>query len=64
MSFVKQGENVAVMYDTDISEKVEKARQEYKDSLEMSEEYIIDVYDNIITLDMAKLNIEELRKAC
>lgn len=63
VSFVKQGENVAVMYDTDISEKVEKARQEYKDSLEMSEEYIIDVYDNIITLDMAKLNIEELNTA-
>ena len=36
VSFVKQGENVAVMYDSDISEKVEKARQEYKDSLEMS----------------------------
>ena len=63
VSFVKQGENVAVMYDSDISEKVEKARQEYKDSLEMSEEYIIDVYDNIITLDMAKLNIEELNTA-
>lgn len=63
VSFVKQGENVAVMYDTDISKKVEKARQEYKDSLEMSEEYIIDVYDNIITLDMAKLNIEELNTA-
>lgn len=63
VSFVPQGENVAVMYNSDISEKVADARAEYKNSLEASEEYIIDVFDDIITLDMNKLNKEELNTA-
>lgn len=60
ISFVPFGDKVAVKYSTDISEKVEKAREEYKESLQECEDYLIEVYDNVITLDMQKLNIEEL----
>ncbi len=63
ISFVPYGDKVAVKYDSDISEKVNKAREEYKESLEASEDFLIDVYDNIITLDMNKLNVEELNNA-
>ncbi len=60
ISFVPYEDKVAVMYRSDISEKVEKAREEYKESLQESEDFLIEVYDNVITLDMEKLNIEEL----
>lgn len=60
ISFVPFGDKIAVKYSTDISEKVEKAREEYKESLQESEDFLIEVYDNVITLDMEKLNIEEL----
>ena len=60
ISFVPYGENVAVMYKSDIAEKVNNAREEYRQSLKASEDYIIDVFDNIITLDMNKLNVKEL----
>lgn len=60
ISFVPFGDKIAVKYSTDISEKVEKAREEYKASLQECEDYLIEVYDNVITLDMQKLNIEEL----
>lgn len=60
ISFVPFGDKIAVKYSTDISEKVEKAREEYKESLQECEDYLIEVYDNVITLDMQKLNIEEL----
>lgn len=60
ISFVPFGDKIAVKYSTDISEKVEKAREEYKESLQESEDFLIEVYDNVITLDMQKLNIEEL----
>ena len=57
ISFVPFGDKIAVKYSTDISEK---AREEYKESLQESEDFLIEVYDNVITLDMEKLNIEEL----
>lgn len=60
ISFVPYGDKVAVMYNSDISEKVEKSREEYKESLQECEDYLVEVYDNVITLDMQKLNIEEL----
>lgn len=60
ISFVPFGDKIAVKYSTDISEKVEKAREEYKESLQESEDFLIEVYDNVITFDMQKLNIEEL----
>lgn len=60
ISFVPFGDKIAVKYSTDISEKVEKAREEYKESLQECENYLVEVYDNVITLDMQKLNIEEL----
>ena len=60
ISFVPFGDKIAVKYSTDISEKVEKAREEYKESLQECEDFLIEVYDNVITLDMEKLNIEEL----
>ena len=60
ISFVPYGDKVAVMYNTDISDKIENARKSYRDSLQESEEFLIEVYDNVITLDMEKLNVEEL----
>ena len=60
ISFVPYGNKIAVKYDSDISEKVNKAREEYRESLSASEDFLIEVYDNIITLDMEKLNVREL----
>lgn len=63
ISLVPYEDKVAVMYRSDISEKVEKAREEYKESLQECEDYLVEVYDNVITLDMQKLNVEELNTA-
>lgn len=63
ISFVPYGDKVAVMYNTDISDKIENARKAYRDSLQESEDFLIEVYDNVITLDMEKLNVEELNTA-
>lgn len=60
ISFVPYGDKVAVMYNKDISDKIENARKSYRDSLQESEDFLIEVYDNVITLDMEKLNVEEL----
>lgn len=60
ISFVPYGDKVAVMYNTDISDKIESARKSYRESLQESEDFLIEVYDNVITLDMEKLNVEEL----
>ena len=60
ISFVQYGEKIAVKYDSDIAEKVNRAREEYRESLSASEDFLIEVYDNIITLDMEKLNVREL----
>ena len=60
ISFVPYGDKVAVMYNTDISDRIENARKSYRDSLQESEDFLIEVYDNVITLDMEKLNVEEL----
>ena len=60
ISFVPYGDKVAVMYNTDISDKIENARKAYRESLQESEDFLIEVYDNVITLDMEKLNVEEL----
>ena len=63
ISFVPYGDKVAVMYNSDISDKIESARKSYRDSLQESEDFLIEVYDNVITLDMEKLNVEELNTA-
>lgn len=60
ISLVPYEDKVAVMYKSDISEQIGRVREEYKASLHECEDYLIEVYDNIITLDMEKLNIEEL----
>ena len=60
ISFVPYGDKVAVMYNTDISDRIESARKSYRESLQESEDFLIEVYDNVITLDMEKLNVEEL----
>ena len=60
ISLVPYEDKVAVMYKSDISEQIGRAREEYKESLQECEDYLIEVYDNVITLDMQKLNIEEL----
>lgn len=63
ISLVPYGDKVAVMYNSDISDKIENARKAYRDSLQESEDFLIEVYDNVITLDMEKLNVEELNTA-
>lgn len=60
ISLVPYEDKIAVMYRSDISEQVGRAREEYKESLQECEDYLVEVYDNVITLDMQKLNIEEL----
>lgn len=60
ISLVTYEDKVAVMYKSDISEQIGRAREEYKESMQECEDYLIEVYDNVITLDMQKLNIEEL----
>lgn len=60
ISLTPYEDKVAVMYKSDISEQIGKAREEYKESLQECEDYLVEVYDNVITLDMQKLNIEEL----
>lgn len=60
ISLVPYEDKVAVMYKSDISEQIGSAREEYKESLQECEDYLVEVYDNVITLDMQKLNIEEL----
>ncbi|MGN0553782.1 MAG: hypothetical protein ACI4I1_10380 [Oscillospiraceae bacterium] len=60
IDFVRHGDKIAVKYDADISEKVDKALSDYKDSLRESEDYLIDVKDNAITLDVDKLMDKEL----
>lgn len=63
ISFVPYEDKIAVMYRSDISKQVGRAREEYKESLQECEDYLIEVYDNVITLDMDKLNVEELNTA-
>lgn len=63
ISLVPYEDKVAVMYESDISEQIGSAREEYKASLQESEDYLVEVYDNVITLDMDKLNVEELNTA-
>lgn len=63
ISLVPYGDKIAVKYDSDIAEKIKKAREEYKESLRESEDFLIEVYDNIITLDINKLNVNELDTA-
>lgn len=60
ISLIPYEDKVAVMYKSDISEQIGRAREEYKESLQECEDYLVEVYDNVITLDMQKLNIEEL----
>ena len=60
ISLVPYEDKVAVMYKSDISEQIGRTREEYKESLQECEDYLVEVYDNVITLDMQKLNIEEL----
>ncbi|MCM1059381.1 MAG: hypothetical protein NC452_03710 [Eubacterium sp.] len=49
----------AAVYPKEIAETVRRARAEYKESLEESEKYLIDVTDDTITMDVEKLVIAE-----
>lgn len=60
LTFAKNGSDTVVMYKKDISEKVNGIRNEYNKSFEESEDYLIDIKDNSITLDVSKLMIPEL----
>lgn len=59
VKFCKTDSAVAVLYPKDIAETVQKAKEEYRASLEESEKYLIDVTDDTVTMDVEKLVIEE-----
>lgn len=59
VKFCKTDSAVAVYYPKDIAETVQRAKEEYRTSLEESEKYLIDVTDDTVTMDVEKLVIEE-----
>ncbi|MCM1524121.1 MAG: hypothetical protein NC120_06645 [Ruminococcus sp.] len=61
IEFVKrEDDKTAILYKPECAEKVKRARDEYAESLKDSEEYLIDIMGNVITLDVEKLMIHEL----
>lgn len=59
VKFCRTESGVAAFYPKDIAETVQKAREEYQESLDESEKYLIDVTDDTVTMDVEKLVIEE-----
>lgn len=59
VKFCRTDSGTAVFYPKEISETVQRAREEYRASLEESEKYLIDVTDDTVTMDVEKLVIEE-----
>lgn len=60
ISFAKNGSDTVAMYKKDISEKIDSIRNEYNKSVEESEDFLIDIKDNSVTLDVSKLMNPEL----
>ncbi|MCM1524501.1 MAG: hypothetical protein NC120_08605, partial [Ruminococcus sp.] len=59
VKFCKTENRVAVLYAKEISETVQKAKDEYRASLEESEKFLIDVTDDTVTMDIEKLVLEQ-----
>lgn len=60
IKFAKTEQGTVAFCNSDISDKIGAARDEYKASLSESEKYLIDVTDNTISMDMKKLLVPEL----
>ena len=60
IKFAKTEQGTAVFYSTDIAPKISEAREEYAKSLSGSEQYLIDVTDNTISMDIKNLLVPEL----
>ncbi len=50
---------IVAVYPKELAETVQKAREEYRASLDESEKYLIDVTDDTITMDIDKLLVAE-----
>ncbi|MDE7295514.1 MAG: hypothetical protein K2N72_13910 [Oscillospiraceae bacterium] len=59
VKFGKTDSGIAAVYPKELADTVQKARTEYKDSLEESEKYLIDVTDDTVTMDVEKLVMSE-----
>lgn len=55
VQFAKVGEDIIAKYPAAIAEEVEKAQKDFAAGLEESENFIIDIKDNTITMDREKL---------
>lgn len=60
IKFAKTEQGTVAFCNSDISDKIAAARDEYKKSVSESEKYLIDVTDNTISMDMKNLLVPEL----
>lgn len=60
IKFAKTEQGTVAFCNSDISDKIGAARDEYKKSVSESEKYLIDVTDNTISMDMKNLLVPEL----
>lgn len=60
IKFAKTEQGTVAFCNSDISDKIAAARDEYKKSVSKSEKYLIDVTDNTISMDMKNLLVPEL----
>ncbi len=60
IKFAKTEQGTVAFCNSDISDKIAAARDEYKKSVFESEKYLIDVTDNTISMDMKNLLVPEL----
>lgn len=59
VKFCKTENGIAAVYPKEIAETVQKAREEYRASLDESEKFLIDVTDDTVTMDIEKLVVEQ-----
>lgn len=60
IKFAKTEQGTVAFCNSDISDKIAAARDEYKKSVFESEKYLIDVTDNTISMDMKNLLVPEI----
>jgi NAD/FAD-utilizing enzyme apparently involved in cell division len=60
IQFAKTEQGTAVLYNSDIAEKIEATREDYAKAVSESEAFLIDVTDNTISMDINKLLVPEL----
>ncbi|MBP1547307.1 MAG: hypothetical protein J6A37_12000, partial [Oscillospiraceae bacterium] len=60
IQFAKTEQGTAVLYNSDIAEKIEATREDYAKAVSESEAFLIDVTDNTISMDINKLLVPKL----